>query len=182
MKKSFLLLPLVAAFALTACTSNNSAEVTESSSDTLPNGGTWQPADIQPAAMPSGMNQPVSMPSKMNQPTYQPSYTPARVTATVAPSVVASRPNQNTTNTANYNNNSTQDSIGNCQIVRDSAGSPIYSQMSKGCYTKSSFTVGAQDTLFFISFLAGKSAEEVAALNGISTTTKLKVGQTLRLR
>ena len=48
MKKSFLLLPLVAAFALTACTSNNSAEVSESSSDTLPNGGTWQPADIQP--------------------------------------------------------------------------------------------------------------------------------------
>ena len=48
MKKSFLLLPLVVTFALTACTSNNSAEVTESSSDTLPNGGTWQPADIQP--------------------------------------------------------------------------------------------------------------------------------------
>ena len=72
MKKSFLLLPFVAAFALTACSSNNSAEVSESSSDTLPNGGTWQPADIQPTSMPNGMNQPIS----------QPSYTPAPVTIT----------------------------------------------------------------------------------------------------
>ena len=72
MKKSFLLLPLVVTFALTACTSNNSAEVTESSSDTLPNGGTWQPADIQPTSMPSGMNQPISQPRYSNRTKHQP--------------------------------------------------------------------------------------------------------------
>ena len=100
MKKSFLLLPLVAAFTLTACTSNNSAEVSESSSDTLPNGGTWQPADIQPTSMPNGMNQPIS----------QPSYTPAPVTA----KPVATAPSYN--NNASYGSS---DNIGNCQVVRD---------------------------------------------------------------
>ena len=163
MKKSFLLLPLVVTFALTACTSNNSAEVTESSSDTLPNGGTWQPADIQPTSMPSGMNQPIS----------QPSYTPAPVTA----KPVATAPSYN--NNASYGSS---DSIGNCQVVRDAAGTPIYAQMTKGCYTDSTITVGPQDTLYFVSFLAGKTPAEIAALNNISTTTKLKVGQTLRVR
>ena len=155
MKKSLFLLPLVAAFALTACNSNNSAEVTESSSDTLPNGGTWQPADIQPTSMPSGMNQPVSS---------QPSYTPAPATST--PSYSS---NTSYNNTQSYGS---QESVGNCQIVRDSAGTPIYAQMTKGCYTDSTYTVGPQDTLFFISFLAGKSPSEIAALNNISTTNK----------
>ena len=169
MKKSLFLLPIVAAFALTACNSNNSAEVSESSSDTLPNGGTWQPADIQPAAMPSSMNQPVVS---------QPSYTPAPVTA--AP---AATPSYN--NAQSYNNSQSygaQESVGNCQVVRDAAGTPLYAQMTKGCYTDSSYTVGPQDTLFFISFLAGKTPSEIAALNNISTTTKLKVGQAIRMR
>ena len=168
MKKSFLLLPLVVTFALTACTSNNSAEVTESSSDTLPNGCTWQPADIQPTSMPSGMNQPIS----------QPSYTPAPITA--KPTVTAP-----STNHTSYNNNAnygSSDSIGSCQVIRNEAGTPIYAQMTKGCYTDSTITVGPQDTLYFVSFLAGKTPAEIAALNNISTTTKLKVGQTLRVR
>lgn len=164
MKKSLFLLPLVAALSLTACTSDTSAEVTESaSSESLPNGGTWQPADIQPTSMPSGMNQPVAA---------QPSYTPA-------PAPTA------TTTVPSYNNNQSygsQENVGNCQIVRDAAGTPLYAQMTKGCYTDSTYTVGPQDTLFFISFLAGKSPSEIAALNNISTTTKLKVGQALRVR
>lgn len=173
MKKSFLLLPLVVTFALTACTSNNSAEVTESSSDTLSNGGTWQPADIQPTSMPSGMNQPIS----------QPSYTPAPVTA--KPAATAPSYNNTSYNNTSYNNNASygsSDSLGNCQVVRDAAGTPIYAQMAKGCYTDSTITVGPQDTLYFVSFLAGKTPAEIAALNNISTTTKLKVGQTLRVR
>ena len=168
MKKSFLLLPLVVTFALTACTSNNSAEVTESSSDTLPNGGTWQPADIQPTSMPSGMNKPIS----------QPSYTPAPITA--KPTVTA--PSSNHTSYNNNANYGSSDSIGNCQVIRNEAGTPIYAQMTKGCYTDSTITVGPQDTLYFVSFLAGKTPAEIAALNNISTTTKLKVGQTLRVR
>lgn len=160
MKKSLFLLPLVAALSLTACTSDNSAEVTESaSSESLPNGGTWQPADIQPTSMPSSMNQPVAV---------QPSYTPT--TTTTAPSY---------NSTQSYGS---QESVGNCQIVRDSAGTPLYAQMTKGCYTNSTYTVGAQDTLYFVSFLAGKSPSEIAALNNISTTTKLKVGQVIRVR
>lgn len=168
MKKSLFLLPFIAAFALTACNSNNSAEVTESSSDSLPNGGTWQPADIQPTAMPSGMNQPVIS---------QPSYTPAPVSAT--PAVTTPNYNKPSYNTQSYGS---QESVGNCQIVRDAAGTPLYAQMTKGCYTDSTYTVGPQDTLFFISFLAGKSPNEIAALNNISTTTKLKVGQAIRVR
>ena len=166
MKKSLFLLPLVAAFSLTACNSNNSAEVTEGSSDTLPNGGTWQPADIQPTSMPSGMSQPVSTPS-YNKP---------------APTPVSTTPSYNNTSYNNTQSYGSSDSIGNCQIVRDSAGTPIYAQMTKGCYTDSTFTVGPQDTLYFISFLAGKTPADIAALNNISTTTKLKVGQAIRVR
>ena len=54
--------------------------------------------------------------------------------------------------------------------------------MTKGCYTDSTYTVGAQDTLYLISFLSGSSANQIAQLNGISTSTKLKVGQSLRVR
>jgi len=113
------------------------------------------------------------MPNGMNQPISQPSYTPAPVTA----KPVATAPSYN--NNASYGSS---DSIGNCQVVRDAAGTPIYAQMTKGCYTDSTITVGPQDTLYFVSFLAGKTPAEIAALNNISTTTKLKVGQTLRVR
>ena len=72
--------------------------------------------------------------------------------------------------------------IGNCQVVRDYDNKPIYSQIQKGCYTDSTYTVGKHDTLFLISYLTARTPQKIARLNGLSTTTKLKVGQTLRIR
>lgn len=160
MKKSFFLLPLVVAFTLAGCNSTNSSEV-ETASDavnTANTSGAWQPADIQPTSMPSSMNQPVS------QPTYGASTTPS----------------YNTSANSSYSNST--ESIGNCQVIRDTSGTPVYAQMTKGCYTDSTYTVGAQDTLYLISFLSGTSPSQIASLNNMSTTTKLKVGQSLRVR
>lgn len=160
MKKSFFLLPLVVAFTLAGCNSTTSSEV-ETASDavnTANTSGAWQPADIQPTSMPSSMNQPVS------QPTYGASTTPS----------------YNTSANSSYSNST--ESIGNCQVIRDTSGTPVYAQMTKGCYTDSTYTVGAQDTLYLISFLSGTSPSQIASLNNISTTTKLKVGQSLRVR
>lgn len=159
MKKSFFLLPLVVAFTLAGCNSTTSSEVeTSDAVNTANTSGTWQPADIQPTAMPSSMNQPVS------QPTYG---------ASTAPSY-------NTSANSSYSNST--ESIGNCQVIRDTSGTPVYAQMTKGCYTDSTYTVGAKDTLYLISFLSGTSPSQIASLNNMSTTTKLKVGQSLRVR
>lgn len=160
MKKSFFLLPLVVAFTLAGCNSTNFSEV-ETASDAVNTAnisGAWQPADIQPTSMPSSMNQPVS------QPTYGASTTPS----------------YNTSANSSYSNST--ESIGNCQVIRDTSGTPVYAQMTKGCYTDSTYTVGAHDTLYLISFLSGTSPSQIASLNNISTTTKLKVGQSLRVR
>ena len=160
MKKSFFLLPLVVAFTLAGCNSTTSSEV-ETASDavnTANTSGAWQPADIQPTSMPSSMNQPVS------QPTYGASTTPS----------------YNTSANSSYSNST--ESVGNCQVIRDTSGTPVYAQMTKGCYTDSTYTVGAQDTLYLISFLSGTSPSQIASLNNMSTTTKLKVGQSLRVR
>ncbi|MDY4713581.1 LysM peptidoglycan-binding domain-containing protein [Actinobacillus minor] len=159
MKKSFFLLPLVVAFTLAGCNSTTSSEVeTSDAVNTANTSGTWQPADIQPTAMPSSMNQPVS------QPTYGASTTPS----------------YNTSANSSYSNST--ESVGNCQVIRDTSGTPVYAQMTKGCYTDSTYTVGAHDTLYLISFLSGTSPSQIASLNNMSTTTKLKVGQSLRVR
>lgn len=159
MKKSFFLLPLVVAFTLAGCNSTTSSEVeTSDAVNTANTSGSWQPADIQPTAMPSSMNQPVS------QPTYGASTTPS----------------YNTSANSSYSNST--ESIGNCQVIRDTSGTPVYAQMTKGCYTDSTYTVGAKDTLYLISFLSGTSPSQIASLNNMSTTTKLKVGQSLRVR
>ncbi|EER47783.1 LysM peptidoglycan-binding domain-containing protein [Actinobacillus minor] len=159
MKKSFFLLPLVVAFTLAGCNSTTSSEVeTSDAVNTANTSGTWQPADIQPTAMPSSMNQPVS------QPTYGASTTPS----------------YNTSANSSYSNST--ESVGNCQVIRDTSGTPVYTQMTKGCYTDSTYTVGAKDTLYLISFLSGTSPSQIASLNNMSTTTKLKVGQSLRVR
>ncbi len=171
MKKSSFLLPLVAAFALVGCTSNNASEadsgavVENAVGSTNMNNGGWQSGDITPTAMPSSMSQPVSTP------TYGAS---APVTTTRAPSTApVAAPTSYGANT---------ETVGNCQVVRNVDGTPVYAQMTKGCYTDSTYTVGAQDTLYLISFLSGSSANQIAQLNGISTSTKLKVGQSLRVR
>ena len=171
MKKSSFLLPLVAAFALVGCTSNNASEadtgavVENAVGSTNMNNGGWQSGDITPTAMPSSMNQPVSTP------TYGAS---APVATTRAPSTApVAAPTTYGANT---------ETVGNCQVIRNADGTPVYAQMTKGCYTDSTYTVGAQDTLYLISFLSGSSASQIAQLNGISTSTKLKVGQSLRVR
>ena len=171
MKKSSFLLPLVAAFALVGCTNNNTSEsdtgavVENAVGSTNMNNGGWQSGDITPTAMPSSMNQPVSTP------TYGAS---APVATTPAPSAApVAAPTSYGANT---------ETVGNCQVVRNADGTPVYAQMTKGCYTDSTYTVGAQDTLYLISFLSGSSANQIAQLNVISTSTKLKVGQSLRVR
>lgn len=113
----------------------------------------WQ-TDVQPAQMPSSMSQPAPMPSYSPQPMPMP-----------APS---------------YAGNT--ESVGNCQVVRDAAGKPIYAQIQKGCYTDSSYTVGAQDTLYLIGYLTGTSASQIASMNNLNPSAKLPVGKTLRVR
>lgn len=125
-------------------------------SATEPAASEWQTESVQMTEMPASMG-------SYNQPTYtQPTY------------------NQTTYNQgygSGYSEN-----VGSCQVVRDSMNKPIYSQIQKGCYQDSTYTVGRFDTLFLIGYLTGQSANQIAAMNGISTTGKLKVGQTLRVR
>lgn len=115
----------------------------------------WQ-TDVQTTEMPSTMTQPV-----YQQPTYS------------APQPVAG-----SYGSTGYNT----EIVGSCQVVRDSANKPIYAQIQKGCYTDSTYTVGQYDTLFLIGYLTGSNAQQIASLNGISTTSKLKVGSVLRVR
>lgn len=105
--------------------------------------------------------QTTEMPSTMTQPVYQPTYSPQPTAASYG-----------------YNT----EVVGNCQVVRDGANKPIYTQITKGCYTGSTYTVGQFDTLYLIGYLTGTNADHIAALNGISSTSKLKVGSVLRVR
>lgn len=162
MKKSHVLLPLVMALGLTACSSNSN---TESTGAEVVDGSTpaWQAGDIQPTSMPSSMNQPVSQPNyntgNYSQPvTAQPAYTPTA---------------------SSYGSS---ESVGNCNVVRDENDKPIYAQIAKGCYTDSTYTVGKKDTLFLIGYLTGTSASHIANLNGLNPNAKLPVGQSLRVR
>ena len=154
MKKSSFLLPLVVAFALVGCTNNNTSE-----SDT---GAVVENAvgstNMNNGGWQSGDITPTAMPSSMNQPVSTPTYgASAPVATTHAPSTApVAAPTSYGANT---------ETVGNCQVVRNADG-----------------TVGAQDTLYLISFLSGSSANQIAQLNGISTSTKLKVGQSLRVR
>lgn len=158
MKKSLFLLSLISV-ALTACSSTsepaNNAEVVDAST-------AWQ-TDVQPTAMPSSMSQPSYQPTYQPQPQPLPSYTPQPLPAPTA-----------------YSGNS--EMIGSCNVVRDGAGKPIYTQIQKGCYTDNQYTVGVQDTLFLIGYLTGTSADHIAQLNGLNPAAKLPVGKVLRVR
>ncbi|QIW16712.1 hypothetical protein A4G20_10410 [Pasteurellaceae bacterium RH1A] len=154
MKKSFFLLPL-AALALNACISSTPAGETESTV------ATSSAYDLQTEV------QSVEMPSTMTS--YpQPTYTPPPAPTYSQPAPTAYQP--------------TAVSSGDFAIPRDSAGKPIYSQMTKGAYTGSSYTVQRGDTMYLVGFISGKGADEVARLNGLATTAPLKVGQVLRLQ
>lgn len=166
MKKSFLLLPLVAAV-LTACSSNTSetspnVEVTEA-------GSAWQ-TEVQQAEMPSSMTQP-------SYQAPQPTYTPVPQPTYGQPQPTYSQPSYGQANTSGAS-----EMVGNCNVVRDGNNTPIYSQMQKGCYTDSSYTVGKHDTWFLVAYLTGQTANQLATLNSLSTATPLKVGQVLRVR
>ncbi|QLB16975.1 hypothetical protein A6B40_04930 [Mannheimia varigena] len=165
MKKSLFVLSLVS-FALAGC-SSNSSESSTSSVETTDANATWQSADsIQTAPMPDSMNQPIAVPPA--QPVYS---APQPITAAPAPMPVSS---------GSYG--SQVESVGNCQVVRDGNNAPIYAQITKGCYTDSSYTVGKSDTLYLIGYLTGTSASHIANLNGLSANSALKVGQVLRVR
>ncbi len=186
MKKSHLLLPLVAALGLVGCSSNTStatmdgsdesqiaASVDAAANNAGINNGSWMAGDITPTSMPSSMNQTVTTPSY------------GQVTASTAPGVVSQpAPTVSAASQAPHavSPAAQPTTAGNCEVVRDSSGTPVYSQMIKGCYTGSYYTVGSQDTLFLISFLTGQSPAQIAELNGISTTSKLTVGRSLRVR
>ncbi|MDO4698842.1 MAG: LysM peptidoglycan-binding domain-containing protein [Pasteurellaceae bacterium] len=158
MKKFIFVLPAMAMM-LTACTTNNdmnqpAAEVTTAG---IPS---WQSPDLQPIPMPSTMGQP------SYQPIPQPNYQPMPQPSYQAPQPMATP----------------SERIGQCQILRDMYGKPLYAQMQKGCYRDATYTVGKSDTLFFVAFLAGKLPEEIAILNHLSPTSPLKIGQQLRLK
>ncbi|MDH2927827.1 LysM peptidoglycan-binding domain-containing protein [Lonepinella koalarum] len=161
MKKSLFVLPLVA-FALVGCTNSSTTDAT-SSYEVVDVSEPY--ANVQPTEMPNTMEQPDG---QYQQPTYsQPAY------------------NQTTYNqqtSSSYNTSGNAEQVGNCTVVRDGTNTPVYSQIQKGCYTGSTYTVGKYDTLYLISYLSGKSINEIADLNGISSMAKLSVGSTLRLR
>ena len=191
MKKSFLLLPLAVSMALSACSlisseNDGNAEVADISSATaIPN---WQAGDgVQSASMPASMS---SAPTRTMDQAQGASYgngsrvivrqmTPqaaaAQATA-VQQQSVAAQP------AASANRSAQQEMIGQCQVVRDPAGTPVYPEMVKGCYTESSYTVGAKDTIYLISFLTGQTPALIAELNNINVASPLKVGQVLKVK
>lgn len=131
---------------------NNSTTAENSTADVADASTAWQ-TDVQSTQMPSTMTQPT-----YNAPTYS------------APQPLPTA----------YNGQA--ESVGNCQVVRDAAGKPIYAQIQKGCYTDSQYTVGAQDTLYLIGYLTGTSASQIAGMNGLNPSAKLPVGKVLRVR
>ncbi|AGI31674.1 TPA: LysM peptidoglycan-binding domain-containing protein [Mannheimia haemolytica] len=166
MKKSLFVLSLIS-FALVGC-SSNSGESTSAVETTEAN-ATWQSADsIQTAPMPASMNQPIATQPTYQQPTYS---APQPISAAPAPMPVSSG-----------SDSSQVETVGNCQVVRDANNAPIYSQITKGCYTESHYTVGKSDTLYLIGYLTGTNANQIAQLNGLNTGSPLKVGQVLRVR
>ena len=117
--------------------------------------------EVQSAEMPSSMN----MPSlTQNIPAPQPISMP--------------QPVANTVSTAKQTLSQAEDFF----IPRDASGKPIYSQMTKGSYSNSHYTVQKGDTMYLIGFISGKGAEEIARLNNLTYPYALSVGQTLKLR
>lgn len=158
MKKSLFVLSLVS-FALAGCSNSSPNSSTVETTDA---NASWQSADsIQTAPMPASMGQP-----SYQQPIYStPQPTPSMPSTSV-----------------NSNYGSQVESVGNCQVVRDSSNAPIYTQIAKGCYTDNTYTVGKSDTLFLVGYLTGTSAGHIASLNGLNASSPLKVGQVLRVR
>ncbi|EFN01716.1 LysM peptidoglycan-binding domain-containing protein [Actinobacillus pleuropneumoniae] len=191
MKKSFILFPLAVSvsLALSGCSSSSSsssdgAEVANvnsngiSSTTALPS---WQATDsIQSVEMPASMAS--APPRTIEQNTAynnQTAYTQPVNSVPQQPVVqtpVQSAPSYTSESGAGSN------MIGNCRVVRDALGAPVYAEITKGCYTDSSYTVGKSDTMYLISYLTGQTPAQIAALNNLSVESKLHVGQILRVR
>lgn len=178
MKKHFLLLPLTAMI-LTACSSNTPAPVVSASDSTelspgvmqpvsgtgaVSNGG-WQSADIQPSNMPSSMSGSI--------PTTAPSVTNP---------VITEQPELPKTTTKVVKKTKTvQKKVDqNFEIPRDANNAPVYSQIQKGFYDGSTYTVRKGDTMFLIAYIVGKDVKEIAALNNMNEPYQLTVGQKLK--
>ena len=176
MQKRFILLPLVASI-LTACSANSPAPVENAKdsnvlSPSLPTpvegtSGTtygWQ-SDIQPSGAP---------------------VTPVTQTTVTQPNVVnpviTEQPAQPTTTTKTVKRTKTvQKKVDqNFDIPRDANNAPVYSQIKKGFYDGSTYTVRKGDTMFLIAYIIGKDVKELAALNGMSEPYQLSVGQKLK--
>jgi len=65
-------------------------------------------------------------------------------------------------------------------IIRET-GKPEYSQIKSGVYTQDKYVVNQGDTLFFVSYISGLSAEDIIHLNHLKSPYQLKEGQVLRL-
>lgn len=192
MKKSFLLFPLAVSvsLALSGCSSSSSegAEVADvnangiSSTTALP---TWQSTDsIQSVEMPASMSAAPSQTIGQTTPSYRNNSVAYNNTQPVnnvpQPVAVAQTPTQTVPNNSNVSR--AADVVGNCNVVRDALGAPVYAEITKGCYTDSSYTVGKSDTMYLISYLTGQTPAQIAALNNLSVDSKLHVGQVLRVR
>lgn len=170
MKKSFLLLPIMA-LGLAACVNNGSENTEAAEVTSVPN---WQITGVAPAQMPPAMQQPSytpPMPSS-SQPTYMPPAMVEQPTYTPQPLP--------TTPTTNFYGQ--VENVGNCQVVRNSNNQPVYSQIVKGCYQDAIYTVNKGDTLFLISYLTGKAPEELAKMNKLEQPYQLSPNQVLRVK
>ncbi|MDE8034443.1 peptidoglycan DD-metalloendopeptidase family protein [Actinobacillus equuli subsp. equuli] len=180
MKKSFLLLP-VAALILTACSSNDPAPVVSAKDSTELSPGVMQPvsgtapttygwqSDIQPASMPVSMGT-------------APATVPAVSQPVVTNPVITEQPAQPQTTTKIVKKTKTVEKKvnQNFEIPRDANNAPVYSQIQKGFYDGSTYTVRKGDTMFLIAYIIGKDVKEIAALNNMSEPYQLTVGQKLK--
>lgn len=180
MKKSFFLLPL-AAVILTACSSNQPAPVISATDSTELTPGVMQPvagtapttygwqSDIQPASMPTTMGSTPIATSTIPQPvmnnpviTEQPAQPQTATKIVKKTKTVEKKVNQN------------------FEIPRDANNAPVYSQIQKGFYDGSTYTVRKGDTMFLIAYIIGKDVKEIASLNNMSEPYQLTVGQKLK--
>lgn len=61
-------------------------------------------------------------------------------------------------------------------IIRET-GKPEYSKIKSGVYTQDKYVVNQGDTLFFLSYISGLSAEDIIHLNHLKSPYQLKEGQ-----
>lgn len=65
-------------------------------------------------------------------------------------------------------------------IIRET-GKPEYSKIKNGSYAQDKYVVNQGDTLFFISYISGISAEDIIHSNHLKSPYQLKEGQVLKL-